>query len=89
MTGAADNDGLVVRTAVVADLAELQRIFREASLSNPGDVPGLLAHPEYLVFTGAGIAEGRTRVAVVTVEGSLDGWSRIWHRLPDRPVTER
>jgi GNAT superfamily N-acetyltransferase len=52
-----------IRTAVAADLAELQRVFREASLSNPGDVPGLLAHPEFLVLSGEGVAGGRTRVA--------------------------
>lgn len=52
-----------IRTAVPADLPELQRVFRAASLSNPGDAPLLLAHPEFLHFTGEGVAEGRTRVA--------------------------
>jgi ribosomal protein S18 acetylase RimI-like enzyme len=61
---AAIDHGTVVRTAVDADLPELQRVFRAASLSNPDDVAGLLAHPEYLVFTGDGIRDGRTRVAV-------------------------
>jgi len=42
----------------------LQQVFRDASLSNPGDAPLLLAHPDVLVFAGEGIADGRTRVAV-------------------------
>jgi GNAT superfamily N-acetyltransferase len=65
------DDEVIIRTAVEADLPELQRVFRAAALSNAGDAPGLLAHPEYLVFTGDGIAEGRTRVAVV-VSGGRD-----------------
>jgi ribosomal protein S18 acetylase RimI-like enzyme len=54
----------VIRTAVAADLPELQRVFAAAALSNPGDAPLLLTHPEFLVFAGDGIADGRTRVAV-------------------------
>jgi len=60
----ADAERVIIRTAVEADLPELQRVFRAAALSNPGDAPALLAHPEYLVFTGHGIAEGRTRAAI-------------------------
>ena len=58
-----------IRTAVPADLPELQRIFRSASLSNPGDAPLLLARPEFLQFTGEGVVQGRTRVAVTGAEG--------------------
>jgi GNAT superfamily N-acetyltransferase len=58
----------VIRTAVAADLATLQQVYRAASLSNPGDAPALLARPEVLVFAGDGIAEGRTRVATTTSE---------------------
>ena len=58
-----------IRTAVPLDLPELQRIYRSASLSNPGDAPLLLARPELLHFAGAGIAEGSTRVAVAGPEG--------------------
>ena len=54
----------MIRTAVAADLPELQRVFRAASLSNVDDAPLLLERPEFLVFAGHGIAEGRTRVAV-------------------------
>jgi GNAT superfamily N-acetyltransferase len=56
--------GLAIRTAVAADLAALQRVYRAASLSNPGDAPLLLARPEFLIFTGEGVAAGRTLVAV-------------------------
>ena len=58
-----------IRTAVPADLPELQRIFRSASLSNPGDAPLLLARPEFLQFAGEGVVQGRTRVAVTGAEG--------------------
>ena len=61
----------VIRTAVPADLVVLQEIFRAASLSNVDDAPLLLAHPEYLDFTGEGIADGRTRVAT-TAAGDDD-----------------
>jgi ribosomal protein S18 acetylase RimI-like enzyme len=60
---------LVIRTAVVSDLPELQRVFRAASLSNERDAPLLLAHPEFLVFAGDGIADARTRAAIGTTEG--------------------
>jgi ribosomal protein S18 acetylase RimI-like enzyme len=60
----------VIRTAVAADLPSLQQVFTAASLSNAGDAPLLLARPEFLVFTGDGIPEGRTRVATT---GSEDG----------------
>jgi GNAT superfamily N-acetyltransferase len=56
--------GPVIRTAVAADLPDLQRVFRAASLSNQDDAPLLLARPEFLAFAGDGIAQGRTRVAV-------------------------
>jgi GNAT superfamily N-acetyltransferase len=55
---------LRIRTAIAADLPALQRVFREASLSNAADAPMLLARPEFLVFAGDGVSEGRTRVAV-------------------------
>jgi GNAT superfamily N-acetyltransferase len=58
-----------VRTAVPADLPDLRRIFRSASLSNPGDAPLLLARPEFLHFAGEWVVQGRTRVAVAGMEG--------------------
>ncbi|MFK5634350.1 MULTISPECIES: GNAT family N-acetyltransferase [unclassified Ornithinimicrobium] len=63
MSDRADATRPLIRTAVAADLPALQRVFRAAALSNAGDVPLLRAHPEFLVFAGDGIAEGRTRAA--------------------------
>jgi ribosomal protein S18 acetylase RimI-like enzyme len=57
-------DKPLIRTAVAADLPELQRVFRTASLSNADDAPLLLARPEFLVFAGDGIQAGMTRVVV-------------------------
>jgi GNAT superfamily N-acetyltransferase len=54
---------LTIRTAVATDLPALREVYRAASLSNAGDAPMLLARPEYLVFAGDGVADGRTRVA--------------------------
>ncbi len=63
-----DEPVTTVRTAVPADLPELQRIYRSASLSNSRDAPVLLARPEFLHFAGEGLEEGRTRLAVADVE---------------------
>jgi GNAT superfamily N-acetyltransferase len=60
---------LAIRSAVTADLPALQQIYRAASLSNAGDAPLLLAQPEYLVFAGEGITDGRTVVAVAGPTG--------------------
>jgi GNAT superfamily N-acetyltransferase len=68
MRDAADPE-CTVRAAVLEDLPELQRIYRAASLSNPGDAPRLLARPEFLHFAGDGLVEGRTRVAVTSIDG--------------------
>jgi predicted N-acetyltransferase YhbS len=68
-----------IRTAVAADLPELQRVYEAASLSNAGDAANLLARPEFLVFAGDGIAEGQTRVAVAGPrdEGSVVGFATV------------
>ena len=68
-----------IRTAVPADLLELQRIYRSASLSNPGDAPLLLARPEFLHFAGEGVVQGRTRVAVAGAEdrGAILGFATV------------
>jgi GNAT superfamily N-acetyltransferase len=55
---------LVIRAAGPADLPALREVYRRASLSNDGDRPGLLAHPEYLEFSDLAVREGRTRAAV-------------------------
>jgi ribosomal protein S18 acetylase RimI-like enzyme len=72
---------LRIRTAVPADLPELRRVFRAACLSNPGDAPVLLAHPEFLYFIGDGVAAGHTRVA--EGEGRILGFATIADIGPD------
>src|SRR5262245_9059934 len=64
--------GLVLRTATEGDLSALRHVYRAASLSNAGDAPMLLARPEFLVFAGDGIAEGRTLAAVSTSSDQAD-----------------
>lgn len=59
-----------IRTAVAADLPELKRVFRAASLSNPGEVALLSARPELLVFRGEAVPAGRTRVATAPGTGT-------------------
>jgi GNAT superfamily N-acetyltransferase len=85
-----DANEVIIRSAVEADLPELQRVFRAAALSNAGDAPGLLAHPEYLVFTGDGIADGRTRLAiVVSVSGDrLAGFATLTRGPDGQPDLE-
>ena len=58
----------LTRPAVLADLPVLREIYRRASLSNDGDAAALLAHPDALVLTDAGVVEGRTRVATLTTD---------------------
>jgi GNAT superfamily N-acetyltransferase len=73
------SDRVEIRTAVATDLPALQRVYREASLSNAGDAPILLARPEFLVFAGDGLAEGRTLVALAGPPGesSVVGFATI------------
>ena len=56
---------VVLRDAVPGDLTALSDVFRRSSLSNDGDRPHLLAHPEVLELPDLAIREGRTRAAVV------------------------
>ena len=81
---------MIIRSAVAADLPQLQRVFRAASLSNVGDAPALLAHPQYLIFAGDGIAEGRTRVAVDDAGGreQLMGFATLTRGPDGRPDLE-
>lgn len=44
-------------------MTALREVYRRASLSNNGDRPNLLAHPEYLELSDQGVRDGRTRVA--------------------------
>jgi GNAT superfamily N-acetyltransferase len=56
----------VIRDAAADDMAALSRVYRRSSLSNEGDRPNLLAHPETLEFSDLAVREGRTRAAVAT-----------------------
>ena len=55
---------LTIRTARPEDLDDLRAIYRRSSLLNEGDREALLARPEILVWNGAGLEAGQTRVAV-------------------------
>jgi hypothetical protein len=54
---------IVMRDAGPGDMTALREVYRRASLSNNGDRPNLLAHPEYLELSDQGVRDGRTRVA--------------------------
>ena len=54
----------VIRDAGADDMAALSGVYRRSSLSNEGDRPNLLAHPETLEFSDLAVREGRTRAAV-------------------------
>jgi GNAT superfamily N-acetyltransferase len=82
--------GPAIRTAVPADLPALQQVYRAASLSNTGDAPMLLARPEFLVFTGEGIAAGRTLVALAGPpdDGRVVGFATVAAGQDDGPELE-
>jgi len=82
--------GLVIRTAVAADLPALQQVYRAASLSNAGDAPMLLARPDFLVFMGEGIAAGRTLLAVASPPGKdrVVGFASVAPGQDDGPELE-
>jgi GNAT superfamily N-acetyltransferase len=65
---------LAITYAVMSDMAELQGIFRRASLSNENDREQLVANPESLVLAEDGVRERRTRVALDT-RGSIIGFA--------------
>jgi GNAT superfamily N-acetyltransferase len=89
MSGGVES-GLAIRAAVAADLPDLQQVYRAAPLSNAGDAPMLLARPEFLVFTGEGIAAGRTLVAVASPPGKdqVVGFATIATGDDDGPELE-
>jgi GNAT superfamily N-acetyltransferase len=82
--------GLAVRIAIAADLPALQQVYSAASLSNAGNAPMLLARPEFLVFTGDGIAAGRTLVAVAGPPGTdrVVGFATVTAGQDDDPELE-
>ena len=69
-------------TQTNAPVPELRRVYLQASLSNVDDRDAPLSHPEFLVFTGSGVADGKTRVALVA--GRLVGFASIAAEVPDR-----
>jgi GNAT superfamily N-acetyltransferase len=87
---ARDEPAPTIRTAVAADLPALRRVFHRASLSNAGDAAMLLAHPEFLVFAGSGIAAGRTRVAATAPrgDGPVVGFATVAMDHDDGPELE-
>jgi GNAT superfamily N-acetyltransferase len=89
MSDPADTAGVVIRPAVAADLPELRRVYREASLSNADDAPLLLARPEFLVFAGDGIAAARTQVAVTgTDDDRVLGFATVTDGQDGQPELE-
>lgn len=58
----------MIRDAVLGDMTALSGVYRRSSLSNEGDRPDLLAHPETLAFADLAVREGRTRAAVAAGE---------------------
>ena len=63
----------MIRLGTPADLAAASSVYRRASLSNAGDRDNLLAHPEHLILSPEGLAEGRTHVA--DQDGSVVGFA--------------
>ena len=63
-----------IRDAEIADMRELQGVFRRASESNDDDRALLREHPEWLVLSNEGILAGRMRVAVAD-DGAVVGFA--------------
>jgi GNAT superfamily N-acetyltransferase len=76
-----------VRTASADDLPALRDVHRRASLSNAEDVPGLLAHPEYLVLPETEVLAGHTRVAV-DADGTVVGFATTVGSGPVRELDD-
>jgi|1186.fasta_scaffold316594_2 GNAT superfamily N-acetyltransferase len=64
---------ILIRVAEAYDEPALGRIFRRASLSNPGDRAALIAHPEALRLPDDLLARGRTWVAAA--DGVIVGFA--------------
>ena len=63
---------VLIRDAVTDDMTALSGVYRRSSLSNEGDRPNLLAHPETLEFADLAVREGRTRAVA---EGEIVGFA--------------
>ena len=64
-------EGCVIRDAAADDVDALRDVFRRASLSNEGDRPMLLAHPEHLVWN----PEPSLTTRVASVDGRIAGFA--------------
>jgi GNAT superfamily N-acetyltransferase len=64
---------VLIRDASPDDMTALRDVFRRSSLSNEGDRPNLLAHPEVLELADRAVREGRTRAAVA--DGTVVGFA--------------
>jgi len=65
---------MLIRDANSDDYAAMARIFRQASLANPGDKEALLAHPHALQLPDDLIRRGRARVAMLA-DGTIVGFA--------------
>jgi N-acetylglutamate synthase-like GNAT family acetyltransferase len=65
---------LLIRDASSDDYAAMARIFRQASLANPGDKEALMAHPDALQLSDDLIRRGRARVAILA-DGTIVGFA--------------
>jgi ribosomal protein S18 acetylase RimI-like enzyme len=70
-------NSFVIRDAVLGDMTALSGVYRRSSLSNEGDRPDLLAHPETLEFSDLAVREGRTRAA--DAAGAVVGFASWLH----------
>ncbi|HET6911379.1 MAG TPA: GNAT family N-acetyltransferase [Mycobacteriales bacterium] len=68
--------GLSIRRATTDDRAAIERIYREASLSNAGDREVLLANPAFLQWPVDSLASGMTVVATAA-DGPVVGFAKV------------
>jgi GNAT superfamily N-acetyltransferase len=72
--GKAGRVTFLIRDAGPGDMDVLRDVYRRSSLSNEGDRPDLLAHPDALEFTGAPADDRRMRIAVAG-DGCITGFA--------------
>ncbi len=65
---------ILIREASIDDYSAMARVFRRASLSNPGDREALLAHPDALHLSEELIRGGRARLAMLA-NGTIIGFA--------------
>jgi GNAT superfamily N-acetyltransferase len=66
---------ITIRSATLADAAQLIAVFRRSSLSNEGDRAALLSHPEALDYDDRALRQQRVRVAVI--DGRIVGFATL------------